>query len=147
MKTITLLLLTGAVVAAIFAFGGRFNDYPVYYDSVTVAPYQFASFLFWLFMILFLAALAIGAANSRKNTINSGSASASKLEEQEAPITGGFALALLFVVAAVISGLFGFGAVSSTLAGLAMIIFWLAVVLGVVAVISSLYDYRHLKRR
>lgn len=143
MYKLPLFLFLATIIAGLFAFSGAFTNYPIYSDLVTVAPYAFASFLFWMFMLLFLAAVIFNTSGSRRALSKSEQIRKGKrLKEQKDTIVIGFALALLLFLIAVISAIFGFGVVASTVAGLAVIVFCIDVGVGIVAVGMSLYDYR-----
>lgn len=153
MRIVMVLLFIGALIAAVFAFSGLLHNYPVYQEPVTVAPYDFAAFLFWLFLLLFFLTVVVGAMggtqgkNSRSSPVGQPSVK-SPVQPPRQPEAGenaavsGFIIALFFCAIAAVAGLFGFGAVASTMAGIAMIIFWIAIALGLFAVGLGILDRR-----
>ncbi len=147
MRGTPMFLLLATLIAALFAYSGAFTAYPVYYSPVAVAPYQFAGFLFWTFLLLFFMAVIFNATNPRRTlTRMAQKQQNNELKAREDTIVSGFTLALFLLVVAAISGLFGFGVIASAVAGLAMIIFWIAIAVGIVAMIMGFYDHRgHLR--
>ncbi len=142
MRTLIIFFFFAMAITAIFGFSGMHNNYPIFSEKVYIAPYEFSSFLFWIFMLLFLFTLVLGSiGKAPKNKINNKELQ-KEVNDEEKAISGGFILALFFVVISVISGLFGLGAIASTFAGLAMIIFWLSVILAIVALVMGAIERR-----
>lgn len=153
MRTVTMLLFLGALIAAVFAFSGLLHNYPVYQEPVVVAPYDFAAFLFWLFLLLFFLTVVVGAMSKSGRNRNASpqsphTSTKTPVQPPRQPEAGenaavsGFIVALFFCAIAAVAGLFGFGAVASTMAGIAMIIFWIAIMLGLFAVGLGILDRR-----
>lgn len=140
MRHAALLLFIAMIVAAIFGFTDIFYNDPLYAEPVSVTPYAFSGFLFWVFMLLFLVAVISGA-SGRRSRPESLEAQA-EVDEEERTITTGFTLALFLFMVAVVSGLFGFGVIASTLAGLAVIVFWIAIITAVIALFIGIFERR-----
>lgn len=156
MRIVMVLLFFGMLIAAVFAFSGLLHNYPVYQEPVVVSPYDFAAFLFWLFLLLFFLTVVISAMSKNVNAADKNPKNPSKPststrtpvqpprqpEAGESAAVSGFIVALFFCAIAAVAGLFGFGAVASTMAGIAMIIFWIAITLGLFAVGLGILDRR-----
>ncbi len=140
MRNGIILLFLAMIVAGILAFSGPLIQYPVFANPYTVTAYEFASFLFWMLLFLFLLALLLSPVWQRR----SAPAIEKKDVDPEAKgvymLTSGFLLAIFFAVISFIAAIFGFGFVASTFGGLAMVVFWIAIILTLVAIAIGLFE-------
>jgi len=140
MRGIAVFLFFAMMIAAWFAFSGGFAAHPVYYRPVIVIPFQYANFLFWILLLLFFMAVVLSASRRRRPLSPEMQAQQIKaVKAWEDAIIGGFSLALFLLVIAVILGMFGFGFVASSVAGLA---FWIAIVVALVVAAMDMHDHR-----
>lgn len=138
MKNGVIFLFLAMIIAGIFAFSGSWAQYPFYADSYTVTASEFANFLFWMFLFLFLLALVLSPMPRQR----SGSALKKTETESGYILTSGFLMALFFFLISFVAAIFGLGFMASTFAGLAMILFWIAIILALVALVIGFFEQR-----
>ena len=138
MRSAAFFLFLAMVIAAVFAFTGPWHRYPLYVEPIAVAPYEFATFLFWIFLMLFLVAVLIDVMGHPAAPAQPEKTATEYDDDAEKAVTGGFIAALSFIIITAVSAVFGFELIASTVAGLAMIIFWISITLAVAAMLLGM---------